>query len=110
MAGLLATAAILYLARQQLSLVGALRNALKSNELFMVYQPVIDMQTGAWVGAEALVRWRRATGELIRPDFFIPIAEKNGLINKLSQRVLELILHDTTRFLHSTRTSISPST
>ncbi|MEW6373376.1 MAG: EAL domain-containing protein [Pseudomonadota bacterium] len=101
LAGILATAAILYLARRQMSLVGALRTALKSNELFMVYQPVIDMKTGAWIGAEALVRWRRPTGELIRPDFFIPIAEKNGLINKLSQKVLELILHDTTRFLHS---------
>jgi sensor c-di-GMP phosphodiesterase-like protein len=101
LAGVLATAALLIVARRQLSLAAALRNALKGDELFMVYQPVVDMRNGAWVGAEALVRWRRPTGELIRPDFFIPIAEKNGLINRLSQKVLELILRDTTKFLQT---------
>jgi sensor c-di-GMP phosphodiesterase-like protein len=46
-----------------------------------------------------LLRWRRATGELIGPDLFIPLAEQTGTITQLTARVVELVEQDTRHFL-----------
>ncbi|GGX97498.1 EAL domain-containing protein [Massilia dura] len=102
-AGMLAelalAAAIVLLARQQMSLGSALRQGLRNDEFFLAYQPIINLKTGRWVGAEALLRWRRANGELIGPDLFIPVAEQTGTIGKLTERVLELVHRDVGDFL-----------
>ncbi|WP_165390708.1 EAL domain-containing protein [Pseudoduganella lutea] len=98
-AGIALALAILLLARRQMSLASAIRHALRKNEFFLVYQPIVELATGKWVGAEALLRWRRATGELIGPDLFIPVAERTGAITKLTERVLRLVQEDTGRFL-----------
>ena len=59
------------------------------------------IRSGRWTGVEALVRWRRPEGELILPDLFIPLAEQNGLIVKLTQLVLERVCTDTAAFLRA---------
>lgn len=66
-----------------------LRHALNHNELFVVYQPVLQMSTGATCGVEALVRWRHPTRGFVPPVEFIPVAEETGLIGALGDFVLE---------------------
>jgi diguanylate cyclase (GGDEF)-like protein len=75
--------------RENLHLVSRMRSALAQHEFVLHYQPVIDLATGAVVGAEALVRWQSPTLGLISPAQFIPTAEKSGLIVELGQWVLE---------------------
>ena len=93
-AGVVLAGAIFYLARQQMALPQAVKSALRRRELFLEYQPVVALSSGAWIGVEALVRWRRPTGEIVMPDLFIPIAEQNGLIVRLTRQVLERLCRD----------------
>ncbi len=57
-----------------------LRDGLTHNQFLMVYQPIIELATGAIYKAEALIRWQHPTRGLISPAAFIPIAEASGLI------------------------------
>ena len=68
---------------------GDLRGAISRHEMLPHYQLIVDMETGAIEGVEALARWRHpARGEL-RPDAFLPLAEETGLIADISRRILE---------------------
>lgn len=67
--------------------------ALKNNEFNIVYQPKIYTQTEKLSGAEALVRWNR-NGEIIPPNKFIPLFEKNKFITKLDLYVFERVCRD----------------
>ncbi len=80
--------------RSENSFVTIAKRALKSNEFYLRYQPVVELATGRWVGAEALVRWHHAAGEELRPDIFIPYLEEAGLITSLTDRVFELLAAD----------------
>jgi diguanylate cyclase (GGDEF)-like protein len=63
-------------------------SALKRDELFLLYQPIFDLDSQAVVGVEALLRWQHPDRGLVSPDQFIPVAEGNGLILGLGRWVL----------------------
>jgi diguanylate cyclase (GGDEF)-like protein len=65
-----------------------LGDALKRDELFLLYQPIFELHSQAVVGAEALVRWQHPDRGLLTPDQFIAIAEGNGAIVALGRWVL----------------------
>jgi diguanylate cyclase (GGDEF)-like protein len=65
---------------QQLSLLGDLRRAIVEDQLFLLYQPKIDLREGYLTGVEALIRWRHPSLGIIPPDQFIPLAERTGFI------------------------------
>jgi diguanylate cyclase (GGDEF)-like protein/PAS domain S-box-containing protein len=62
-----------------------LRTALKNNELWLAYQPIIELSTGALYKAEALIRWEHPKLGLISPAQFIPVAEHTGLICEIGE-------------------------
>ncbi len=77
---------------ERLSLMVDLHHAIDNNELFLAYQPKIDLVAGQVVGVEALARWQHPKRGLIPPDQFIPMAERTGFINALTMWGLDAAL------------------
>jgi diguanylate cyclase (GGDEF)-like protein/PAS domain S-box-containing protein len=75
-------------ALERMVLENALRGALGNRELFLVYQPIIELASGRITSLEALARWRHPTLGVVGPDKFISIAEEIGLIHDLGEWVL----------------------
>jgi diguanylate cyclase (GGDEF)-like protein len=79
-------------AHRRISLEYKLRKAIEAQEFELFYQPLVNMDSGAILGAEALIRWR-SEGKLVSPADFIPLAEDSGLILPLGDWVLRTAAH-----------------
>ena len=71
-----------------------LKKAIKNNELSLVYQPQVDINSGKTIGMEALLRWKSKELGNISPSVFIPIAEKNDLIIEIGNWITNQVCKD----------------
>ena len=88
------TSAINARAFERLSMENNLRKALQQEQFELYYQPKIDIRSGRFAGAEALVRWRHPDLGLVSPANFIPIAEETGLIVPLGEWIIGAACRD----------------
>ena len=84
---------------ERLSLMAELHRAIDKKQLFLVYQPKIDLLTGNITGVESLVRWQHPKRGLIPPDQFIPMAERTGFIKPLTMWGLQTALRQSRAWL-----------
>jgi diguanylate cyclase (GGDEF)-like protein len=82
----------------RLELESDLRQALARDQLYLVYQPIVDLQTGRLSGAEALLRWQHPTRGVVSPAEFIPVAESSGMIVPIGEWVLRQACRDARRW------------
>lgn len=75
--------------------VESLRTAIDRNELFVHYQPKVDVKTGILRGVEALARWKHPELGMVPPDQFIPLAERHDLIHPLTIQVMNTAMLQT---------------
>ena len=75
-----------------------LRAAIARQELELHYQPLLNLQTGATEGYEALLRWNHATNGMVPPNTFIPIAEETGTIVEIGEWVIRNALAEAARW------------
>ena len=74
--------------RERVRIERGLQEALKNDELFLVYQPLFDFGSGEIAGVEALIRWQSPEMGLLSPLRFIPVAERSGLIVSIGEWVV----------------------
>ena len=75
--------------KEKFHLENELRNAIRTNELELLFHPQVATQTGKLIGFEILVRWRRKDNRIILPGTFIPLLEKSGLIVTVGDWILK---------------------
>lgn len=73
---------------KKLEMLSELRKAIDNNEFLVHYQAQMDLETDRVVGFEALARWNHPTKGIVMPQEFIPVAEENGLIVAIGEKVL----------------------
>jgi EAL domain-containing protein (putative c-di-GMP-specific phosphodiesterase class I) len=73
---------------ERMELEASLRQALEKGELYLEYQPQVDVRTGMLYGVEALARWKSGRFGQVRPDHFIPLAEETGFIVPMGEWIL----------------------
>ncbi|MDH3661433.1 MAG: EAL domain-containing protein [Alphaproteobacteria bacterium] len=79
----------------------ALRQALEREELQVVYQPKVDLESDRLIGFEALVRWQHETLGQVYPDEFLSVAEDRGLILNIGRTVVDQVTRDIAEWLAS---------
>jgi diguanylate cyclase (GGDEF)-like protein len=73
----------------RLGLLGELRHALTNDhELFLMYQPKVDLKTSTISGVEALIRWNHPTRGLLTAGYFMPVAEQTELMDEITMMVI----------------------
>lgn len=73
---------------RNLSLMGEMRKALATGDIFLAHQAKYNFRTHAIDGVETLVRWKHPTRGMIAPDLFVPMAEETGQVRALTEWVL----------------------
>lgn len=76
-----------------------LQRALEKHQLCLYYQPIIDIKTEKCIGAEALLRWPGEQGQVMNPAEFIPLAEKEGMIEQVTDYVIDNVFRDLGAYL-----------
>jgi diguanylate cyclase (GGDEF)-like protein/PAS domain S-box-containing protein len=84
---------------EHVALEQALRHATGTPQIFLEYQPIVDLNTGRVASLEALMRWRHPDRGLIPPSRFIPVAEQSGLIEGLGHEALREVVAQLRRWL-----------
>jgi sensor c-di-GMP phosphodiesterase-like protein len=74
-------------------------DALKAEELTVVYQPIVELSSGRMVSAEALVRWTDRNGNIIAPDTFVSAAEAAGMAGEITAHALRKVTAQAGMFL-----------
>ncbi|MBO4914942.1 MAG: EAL domain-containing protein, partial [Oscillospiraceae bacterium] len=74
---------------QDYQILSDFQQALKNHELFIQLQPQCEVKAGKVVGAESLVRWKKADGTMVSPGVFVPVLEQYGFVTDLDQFVWE---------------------
>jgi len=74
--------------QNRINIEASLRRSLERNEIAVYYQPIVEIGSGKIIGFEALARWIRENGVVVRPDEFIPLAEEIGLIIDIGNFIL----------------------
>jgi diguanylate cyclase (GGDEF)-like protein len=85
--------------RARANVAAELRRALDRDEFTLVYQPKIDLASGARCGAEALLRWRHPQRGIVSPAEFVPVLEENGLIVPVGEWVVRRACEDVKNWL-----------
>lgn len=85
-------------ATEKRRLIEEIRTAIVKNQFELFYQPIFSIDGKSVPKAEALIRWNHPERGLIEPNEFIPVAEKNGLINDIGQWVKSQAIQDTVQF------------
>ena len=84
---------VLYYARQR-SFEQRLRRAIRKGQLTAAYQPVVLLSTRKMVAAEALARWVNESGETVRPDVFVALAEEKGFVTEITRLMLRKVMDE----------------
>jgi EAL domain-containing protein (putative c-di-GMP-specific phosphodiesterase class I) len=77
---------------------GELLAAIAAGEIFCLYQPKVEMRSGACAGVEAQVRWRHPQDGVLGPEAFMQLAESSGLVSQLTQEAFEIALAQQARW------------
>lgn len=87
-----------HIAQMNAGIEADLREALNNDQLFLEYQPIVDTNTGAYVGLEALVRWNHPVRGRLVPADFIKVANDSGLIGRIGAWVVEAVCQQIAEF------------
>ena len=79
---------------ERMQLETYIRRGIENDEFVVHYQPIIDAQTSALIGLEALARWKHPQKGLLGPDAFISVAEESALIIPLGEKILAQVVKD----------------
>ena len=96
-------------ARDRKRLEVDMRQAVTRNELHLVYQPVVDLETGRTSGVETLVRWNHPTFGAVSPADFIPIAEDSGAVVEIGAWVMRTACVEAVRWRDPIRVAVNVS-